>query len=143
MKKIALIIAFIVALPVPTLFAAPSAMQEGNWEITVKMDMEGMPFPMPPMVATHCITKEDLKDPKKTLPSSSKKKDDCTVKDYSVSGNKVTWKMQCKDGSTGSGEMIYKGATAYSGTMTMETAGKKRNSKMVQHISGKRVGDCK
>ena len=143
MKKTLLIIAFIAALPAATLFAAPSPMREGNWEITVKMDMEGMPFPMPPMTVTHCITKEDLKDPKKTLPSSSDKKNECTTKDYSVSGTSVTWKVTCQDGSTGSGKMTYKGGTSYSGTMTMVNAGKKRGSKMVQHISGKRIGDCK
>lgn len=144
MTKTGLIITFIVALPVATLFAAPATMQEGKWEVTMKMEMEGAPFPMPPMVFTQCITKEDLKDPKKTLPTSSDKKDDCTVKDYAVSGSKVTWKMQCKDGSTGSGEMVYKGKTSYTGVMKMETAnGKRGASKIVQNISGKRIGDCK
>lgn len=144
MTKTGLIIAFTVALPAATLFAAPSTMQEGKWEVTMKMEMEGAPFPMPPMVFTQCIKKEDLKDPNKTLPGSSDKKKDCTVKDYAVSGSKVTWKMQCKDGSAGSGEMIYKGTTSYSGVLKMETVDKKhRASKMVQHISGKRIGDCK
>jgi len=110
----------------------------------MKMEMEGAPFPMPPMVFTQCVTKEDLKDPKKTLPGSSDKKKDCTVKDYAVSVSKVTWRMQCKDVSNGKGEMVYRGTTSYSGTLKMETTGKKRGrSKMVQHISGKRIGDCK
>jgi hypothetical protein len=144
MTKTGLLIAFIVSLSAATLFAAPSAMQEGKWEVTMKMDMEGAPFPMPPMVFSQCITKEDLKDPKKTLPGSSDKKNDCTVKDYAVSGSKITWRMQCKDGSTGSGEMVYKGTTSYSGTLKMTTTDKKHGtSKIVQHISGKWIGACK
>lgn len=144
MKKTGLIIAFIAALPAAALFAAPAAMQEGKWEVTMKMDMPGAPFPMPPIVFTQCITKEDLKDPKRTVPNSPGKKNDCTVKDYVVSGGKVTWNMQCKNGSTGSGEMLYKGSTSYQGTLTMLTPDKKHgSSKMVQHVSGRRVGSCK
>jgi len=144
MIKTGLIVAFLVALTAPTLFAAPSIMQEGKWEVSMKMELEGAHFPVPPMVSTQCITKEDLKDPNKMLPSSSNKKNDCIVMDYLVKGSTVTWKMHCKDGSTGSGDLLYKGKTSYSGTLTIEPVDKThRTSKMVQHISGKRIGDCK
>ncbi|HUI46501.1 MAG TPA: DUF3617 family protein [Nitrospirota bacterium] len=141
MKVIGLFFALLLVSAAP-LFAAPATMQDGNWEITMKMDMAGMPFALPPMVTTHCYTKEDINDSKKTIPSTSQK-NDCEKKDVTVVGNKVTWKMQCKDGSTGSGEMEYK-QTSYSGMMTLEKADKKGGtSKIIYHMSGKRIGDCK
>lgn len=124
------------------LFAASPNMQEGQWEYTVKMEMKGMPFTIPPTVYTQCITKDDVKDAKKTLPRS-RDKNDCEVKDMKVLGNKTTWRMQCKDGSKGSGEMVYQ-RTSFSGVMKMETMDKQRGkSSMVQHISARRVGACK
>jgi hypothetical protein len=52
------------------LFAASPDMKTGKWQVTMKMEMEGAPFPMPPVVYTQCITKDDLKDAKKTTPNS-------------------------------------------------------------------------
>jgi len=143
MKTIVLVIAVLMLLPA-TLPAAPAKMQEGKWEITVKSEMEGVPFPMPPMTHTQCITKEDQKDVKKTLPSASTKKDECEVKSHKVEGSKVSWRVQCKDGSSGTGEMAYK-AASYTGTLTMVTTKNKEQgaSKIVQHITGTRIGDCK
>jgi len=143
MKTAGLFFVLMLIVGVAQLSAAPAAMQEGNWEITMKMDMAGMPFAMPPMTVTHCYTKEDVKDSSKTIPSTSKKKDDCETKDVKVAGNKVTWKIQCKDGSTGTGEMESQ-KTSYSGMMTFEKPDKKGGtSKIVYHMSAKRLGDCK
>lgn len=125
------------------LFGASPDMKPGKWQVTMKMDMPGAPFPMPPITFEQCVTKDDLKDPKRTVPNSSKDKNNCEVKDYKMSGNKATWRLQCKDGSTGKGEMTYK-SSSYNGVMTMESADKKHgNSKFTQRISGKRIGNCK
>ena len=39
--------------------------RDGNWEITMTMDMPGMPqgMSMPPIKTTQCITKQDASDP--------------------------------------------------------------------------------
>jgi hypothetical protein len=135
--------AFLVLISAVALFAASPDMKTGKWQVTMKMEMTGAPFPMPPITFTQCITKDDLKDPKKTVPSSSKNKSDCEIKDYKMSGKKATWRMQCKDGSTGKGEMTYKN-TSYNGVITMESMDRKHGkSEIVQRISGKRIGDCK
>ncbi len=142
MKIISLFFALLLVSAAP-LFAAPATMQDGNWEITMKMEMANMPFAMQPMVTTHCYTKEDLKDSQKTIPSASQRKDDCENKDVKVVGNKTTWTTQCKDSSIVSGEMEYK-QTSFSGMMTMEKVDKKgEKSKIVYHMSGKRIGNCK
>ncbi|MFH0974915.1 MAG: DUF3617 family protein [Spirochaetota bacterium] len=126
---------------VTALVAAPNKMKEGKWEITMSMNMQGMPFAMPPVTHTQCITKKDLEDNKKTLPAAGKS-ENCEIKDYKISGNTVTWKTVCKDGTKGSGEITYKG-DSYSGTMTMETVDKKGNKSVINYkIKGRRLGDC-
>ncbi len=144
MKTVVIVLAAVLVLAAAPLFAAPPLMQDGQWEISIKMEMPGMPFAMPPTTYTQCITKDDAKDAKKTVPRSPDKKNDCEVKDMKMTGNKATWTMQCKDGSTGSGEMVYKN-NSYSGVMTMETSAKhgSKASKVIQHIDGKRIGNCK
>ncbi len=142
MKTVVFVLAAGFLLTASPLFAAPPLMQDGKWEISVKMEMPGLPFSMPPTTITQCITKDDVKDPKKDDPPPDKK-NDCEVKDMKIQGNKADWTMQCKDGSRGSGEMVYQ-HNAYSGVMKMETADKKQGkSTIVQHISGRRIGDCK
>src|SRR3989337_420880 len=97
----------IIASGTPALSAGVN-MQEGNWESTMEIKMEGMPFPMPPMkfTTTQCLTKEDM------VPKTAQKDQQCEIKEKKVSGNKVTWKVKCveKNGTTeGEGEITYSG----------------------------------
>ena len=70
--------------------AAAVDMQEGLWEITTRMEMPGMPFPMPAMTNKVCIGKGEEKNPGK-----SKEDKDCEMTDVKTSGNKTSWKMRC------------------------------------------------
>jgi hypothetical protein len=139
MKKLFILSGVVLLLSATTLFAAPPNMQEGKWEVTMAMKVEGVPFPMPPMKYTQCFTKEDVKDGNKTLPTGSDKKDTCEVKDVKASSNSATWKMVCKDGTTGNGEITYKGSS-YISTMTLVT---KDGGTTVNNIKARRLGDCK
>ena len=121
-------------------FAEPN-MQDGKWEMTIKMDMPGMPGGMPPMTFNQCLTKKDM------VPQQKQKETDCKMISNKVEGNTVTWVMQCrhKDGSTtdSDGKITYKGA-AFDGVINMAMKdGKRGGTKMTQKISGKRIGDCK
>ena len=113
MKKVLMLCAVLLVLIAVPVLAAPVNMQEGNWEIVTKINIEGVPFPMPPMKMTHCYTKKDLEDSSKTRPAAggSGKKNDCEVKDLVETGNSATWKLVCKDGSTGTGQATYQGST--------------------------------
>ena len=44
--------------------------RDGNWEVTMTMEMAGMPqgMSMPPIKTTQCITPEEAKDPAKSVP---------------------------------------------------------------------------
>ena len=46
----------------------PGPRRDGNWQVTMEMDMPGMPQKMPPMTLTQCITKADADDPTKLAP---------------------------------------------------------------------------
>ena len=118
-------------------------MREGLWEITMKMEMAGMPGGMPPQVLKQCMTKKDVENPQK-LAQGGPGSERCQVSNYQLKGNTASWDMACKgpEEMTGSGTMTFSG-DSYSGTnrMSMKSSGQTHNMTM-QH-SGKRIGDCK
>ena len=123
--------------------AAPN-MKEGLWEITVRMEMPGMPGGMPPQVMQQCFTRKDLEDPRRTVPSGGPGDSNCQMTDYKMQGNTATWNMACKgEGAmTGSGSITYSG-TSYAGTnrMTMTEGGSGQT--MTMHYSGRHLGACR
>jgi len=74
------------------------------WEVTMKMEMPGMPMAMPAQVNRVCLSKnrkdEDL------IP----RRENCRVLESSRVGNKLTYKMACtgEEAMTVSGEMTYR-----------------------------------
>ena len=144
MRSVPALLAAAVLISTPAQAASPN-IKEGLWEITMKMDMPGMPAGMKPQVVQQCITKKDIDDPRKTAPGGKDPANSrCEVSDYKMQGNTASWNMACKGENpmTGSGSMTYSG-TSYSGTnkMTMTRGGKPQT--MTMHYSGKHLGDCK
>lgn len=115
-------------------------MQEGKWESTMQMTMEGMQFSIPSFKTTQCVTKEDL------VPKTSEKEENCKRINYKVVGNTVVWKVECVDKGTkteSEGEITYSGSS-YKGTMRgkiTEKGGETRNFSM--KLAGRRIGECK
>lgn len=107
---------------------APKRPQKpGKWQVTMEMDMPGMPMKMKPITQEVCVTEEELADPQKSVPSDPKS--DCKVGDYKVQGNTVTWSMECPAQKTrGTGEFTYTGES-YTGTMKMDAAGRQMTTK--------------
>jgi hypothetical protein len=124
-----------VALASPALAYGAAGMEEGNWEVTMKMEMPGMPMAMPAQVNRVCVGKnrrdEDL------VP----KQDNCRVVDSKRVGNKFTYRMECtgNDPSVVVGEINF-GNNAYDGQMRMTMT--KTNDTMNMALAGRRVGDC-
>ncbi|MBI5441876.1 MAG: DUF3617 family protein [Deltaproteobacteria bacterium] len=134
MKGMLWTVAALAALLSPA--AAPAAapnMQEGLWEITSSIDMPGMPMKMPSTTMKHCYTKEDVRE-SRTLPEGDK---NCKMTDLKQTGNKVTWKVDCKGEGSGEGEMVYKG-DSYTGTIKVKAQG----TTIVTRYDAKRVGAC-
>lgn len=117
-----------------TVVSAQGPMREGRWETTMQMQMPGMPVQMPPVKNTQCVTKAQLQDPSKGLPSGPDPT--CKVSDYKAEGNKVTWKMACTD-MTGTGEITFKG-DSYDGLIKLAA----KQGEMAMKLSSKRLGDC-
>ena len=111
--------------------------QAGNWEITTSMKMPGMKMGMEPARYTQCLSRRD------PVPRSSQEAEECKVTETKVVGNTVTWVERCHShgGDTiGTGEITYSG-NRFQGTIEMTTA--QSEMKIINLISGQRIGDCK
>jgi hypothetical protein len=120
--------------------SADPDMQEGNWEMTMKTEMPGMPMAMPATKHTVCITKKDL------VPQKPEQNQDCKMTSTKVSGNTVTWTMKCKMDKTtvdSDGKITYK-KDKFDGVINIVMDGPDSGKmKMTQIMNGKRIGDCK
>jgi hypothetical protein len=122
---------------------ASAEVKEGQWEITTKAEIKGLPVQIPATTTTmkQCITKKDMV-PK---PDKQPKGQECTMKDQKVTGDTVTYTMECKsDKSTmvTSGKMTYKG-DSFDGTSdtTVQNKGQPE-MKITNTMSGKYLGPC-
>jgi hypothetical protein len=101
------------------------------WEITNKIEMQGMS--MPGMTNKVCMPKGGEKDPRNSADKS------CEVTDMKGSGNKSSWKMRCdKNGEvmTGSGEMTTT-PDRTEGTINISSA---KTGSMTMSFVNKRLG---
>ena len=107
------------------------------YEVTVRMEMAGMPTQMPAITHRNCLKKggsdADL------VPHQ----DNCTVTDAKRTGNRLTFAIACtgRDAMKGNGDFTFAG-DGYSGQIRL--AGKMENEdvQVTQAITGRRVGAC-
>lgn len=136
MKNRAIALVAGVLLLAPVMASAASPQRAGKWQVKMTTEIPGMPFKMPPISTTVCLTEEDVANPEKSLPKDQKS--DCKVTDYKVDGSTVTWSMSCpKQKITGNGTITYSSDT-YSGEMKMNMDG----TEMSQKYEGKYLGAC-
>ena len=109
----------------------------GQWEFTTKTEIKGVPgMNVPANTHVQCITQEDL------VPMTETTSHDCRITDVSVKGDTVSWKIIC-DGR--SGAMEGTGKVTYHGDSmegTMEMIMKDTDMKIINRITGKRIGEC-
>ena len=124
---------FILVLAVPAV-AADNPVKPGKWQWSMQMEIPGMPFKMPPIKMTHCVTEEDAKS---AIPQNQKDKD-CKVGEYEVDGKTIKWTVDCpKQKMTGKGEITYTD-DSMTGEMVMNSDGQEITTK----YTGKRLGNC-
>lgn len=123
----------------------PQMMNPGLWEMTVQMQMAGVPVQMPARTYKHCITQADL-DKNHGIPKPENTKDmSCTMKNFTRSGNTINYSMECAGKS---GDMQLQGSTtfdsrdAYHGTMHMTGTAEGHAMDMTTNVQAKRTGDC-
>lgn len=139
MKKV-ILLAAAGALMSANAFAQVKEMPGGLWEIKHKVEMPGMPPEMAAKmgnrVTTQCVKPgekkwNDQRDP------NEKGERRCEQTDMKVSGNTTSWKMQCKDGTTGEGSVTHNGKDAYTMNMTMNS----QRGSMKMQAEGKKIAD--
>jgi hypothetical protein len=123
------------------LFAlSSSAAAQGTdqlWEVTMQMQMPGMPTAMPAQVRQVCVAQnhrdEDL------IPRQG----NCRVLDSRRAGNKLTYTMACtgEQAMNVAGEMTF-AADRYDGRMQMTMGEGGQSMAMTQTYAGRRVGAC-
>ena len=115
-------------------------MPGGLWEMKMKMDMPGLPpevaAQMGNRTMTQCLKPGERKWSEQRNPGDRGDRQ-CEQTDMKVDGNKVSWKMACKDGTTGEGTVTHNGKDAYKMDMAMNSP--RGNMKM--QVEGKRLAE--
>jgi len=138
------VVPFVALVCVTTAVFAQNTLRPGKWEVTISMEMPGMPGGVPPMTNTQCITKEQAADPQKALgqmPQRGGPQNDCKV-DQKTVGNKMNFTMKCTTPTemSGTGEAIF-GENSFEQTMKMTMSRGGQTMEMTTKSSGKRVGE--
>ena len=132
-------VSFAVLLVAALALPSPASAQgkDDLWEVTVKMEVPGMPMAMPPIVSRSCTAK-NAKD-EDYVPSEK----NCRMTERNRSGNKLTYRIVCegKDPMTIVGELTF-GSNTYQGRMQLSGMANGQPMQMTQNFTGKRVGDC-
>jgi len=124
-------------------FAEGPDFKEGEWGVSYRMEVVGMPFPMPPITArkTMCLDKNNY------VPDNSQQGQECKVSDQKVNGNTVTWTMRCRAQQRtieGQGKITYKG-DRYDGVMDAKLISDDNQGPAVGYqytMQGQRLGAC-
>jgi leucyl aminopeptidase (aminopeptidase T) len=112
-------------------------MNDGRWEITTQMEMADVPFPMPAMTYTTCLTKDDM------IPTQNAEaeKGNCKMLSQKIHDNTVEWTVLCdseQGKSTNTGTITYHG-DSFEGMMHLNMPGM---GAVKQKMTGKRIGNC-
>ena len=108
MKSALWIMVVLMALFSPAIAGAGPKIHEGQWEITVDIEMPGMPMQMPSNTFTQCVKKDD------PIPHTKDPNQSCKTKDVQKKGNTYTWTMECTNPG---GKMTGKGMITYEKTV--------------------------
>ena len=134
-----LVLALAGVLAVAGAGAAAPNIQDGLWEVTARMEMQGVPMAMPPTRYSHCLTRDN------PVPPTAEAGQQCRMVRSSTQGDTVSWTVQCR-GPQGeaesTGQITYRG-TSFDGEVITAMKDGNETMKMVIRMSGKRIGACK
>lgn len=133
--KFASTAALLIATLPATVMADKPAMKPGQWEYTMKMEMPGMPFAMPPIKTQRCLTQDEIN---RGDQYAKDEKNECQVKNLKQSAGSASYDVACKDGTTGHYDFTY-GADTMTGKGVTDSQGQK----VTTNFSSKRLGECK
>lgn len=132
---------FLFCLIFSLLVFSQNEIKEGEWEIKIKMEMEGMDIEMPAQTIKQCIKKDSpIVEPKQ----EKGKTPSCKILKQDIKGGAVSYEMECKENGEKTiinGTMTYKG-NSFEGMTTIKMIGKE-TYEMKQTMTGKYIGPCK
>ena len=134
-RRTVVLFALILLCAAATAHSAGVEMREGEWEISSETSMMMGGMSMPPTVnkSRSCLTREN------PVPKSERDKD-CKIVKQKVTGNKVSWRMECRK-AEGDGEISYRGTT-YNGFFKMKMMEDGQTINMNIKLAGKYLGPC-
>ena len=130
---VAMLSAAVAAVPARALDMNP-----GKYEITVTMEMKGMPAGMPAQTMVQCLTEQD------PVPNASADAQGCKVKDMNSRGNTVTYTMECDQQgmkNESAGEVTFSGDT-FEGKTTTKMGPSAGGMTVTVKTKGRRIGSC-
>lgn len=140
MKKL-MVLAF-VAASVGHVYAA--GVEPGEWEFSVKTDLQDMPPSQHPLKLKKCISEKDAANPLQFLPlAPGATPETCSVKEQKPNGNKLHYVLDCPGmpNVTTTGEAtIAAGNISGNAVTRLESVTYKKQ--LTQQYSGKRIGKC-
>lgn len=157
MKKALLAAAACAAIALPALAQAQfeqlrGKMKPGLYEYKMDMDMGAMPGVPPGMgkqshTMQHCVTEQDMEKGRMGGGDKSRMPENCEVKDFKMSGNTATYRMECKKGrggdmSTDNKITFHDGGYTMDMKMNMAQGPGGQPMTMNQHMEGKYLGAC-
>ena len=143
LKQLAKLVMLVLAGNAVTALAAGPDFKEGEWGVSYRMEVVGMPFPMPPITAKKSVCLNQ----KNYIPDNAQQGQDCKISDQKVNGNTVTWTMHCKtrDGTIeGQGRITYHGER-YDGVMEAKLIAADHSDMPIRYrydMKGERLGAC-
>ena len=137
MKKT--LVFFVVLMLMLWAVCAWAQLKDGFWEITSQVEMMGMPQKMPPTTVRQCMTKSD------PVPKNQDKQFECKAIDQKVSGNTVSYSVECK-GKDGvmqtTGKHTYTGSSMEGSSTTNFKMKGQPEMQMASKMKGKYLGPC-
>src|SRR5690606_33754070 len=120
------------------------SLEPGRWRV-LTTTLSGQL--QPPMVATRCLTPEDVADPGKTFgPQFSTENSECVRKEFKLEPSGLTWRLECRGqvDMDVAGQFIFDSPTRYSAFITSKATMLDRivHETMVS-ISAERIGECR
>ncbi|MFP4475460.1 MAG: DUF3617 domain-containing protein [Desulfatibacillaceae bacterium] len=118
----------------------PGEMREGQWEITMTIDMPGMPMAIPPQTYRSCLTRDNA------VPRQENDGTECDYEELDNDGSTVKWKATCRseDGivSKSRGKIVYYGSSFKGETATETKDPDSGTMRMNNTMKGRYLGPC-
>ena len=122
--------------------AADLSLRPGMYQVEVRISLPNVAVAAPPLLATRCITPDDLKSGQAFFILSDNPLKQCGLVDYQTTSTAALYRVVCAGPNRGSAVAVFDTRQdSYRGTIRMNMGGK--NMTMAETQEGKRTGDCR